>query len=165
MAQFFNALVNDTSFWAMLSTVLCFAFIAYKAKIPFLASLDNRTQAIRLRLEEAEKLRADAQAILDEYKHKSERAIHEAEDILRNAERRAEHLRTETEAKLAAMITRQELLAKNRISRLHEEAMQSVKTTIMNEVALKIKAESLENAVIPPHIDRSMGEIAKILQK
>ena len=165
MLSFFSALVNDTSFWAMLSTLLCFALIAHKAKGPVLGALDSRANTIRERLDEAEKLHTEAQAILDEYKLKSERAIHEAEDILRNAERRAAYLHAESEAKLADMIARQELLAKNRIARLQEEAMQAIKSTVMAEMAAKIQSDIAAGDGIPPRLDHSLSEVAKILQK
>lgn len=163
--EFFTSLINDPSFWVMVSTVLCFGFIAVKAWAPIKGSLDGRANTITSRLAEAEALRVEAEKILAEYKQKSKNALHEAEDVLKNAQRRADHLRVQMEKELKDSIARQELNAKNRISRMEEEAIRAIKNTIITSTLSNVKTQAANQDLMPPSIDQSLDDIKKTLQK
>ena len=65
----------DAPFWALISLVLFFAVIVYM-KVPktIAGSLDKRADAIRNELDQAQKLRAEAEALLAEYQKKASAA-------------------------------------------------------------------------------------------
>lgn len=161
----YTSLIGDTSFWVMVSTVLCFGFIGYKASKPMREGLDNRAKAISARLNEAEALRIEAENILKEYKEKSENALHEAESVLHNAQRRAELMRVQMEKELTDSIIRQETAAKNRISRMEEDAINAIKNQIITATLTQVKQHANDTQMIAPSIDHSMDDIKKILKK
>lgn len=165
MNEMIAHLAGDTSFWVMVSTVLCFGFIAFKARRPIIDGLDGRAAAIQQRLAEAETLRAEAQSMLEEYKRKSVQAMTEADEIMTNAQRRVDQMRTEMEKALQESIARQELNAKNRIARMEEEAMQVIKNTLVNSVLTKVKSQAANQSLGTASIDDSMDDLKKILQK
>ena len=165
MSAWFMTLIGDTAFWVMVSTLLCFGFIAWKAWSPIKSGLDARAVAIADRLNEAEALRIEAQGILEEYKEKSRNALNEAESVLQNAKLRADHLRVQMEAELKAGIARMELNAKNRIARMEEEAMSAIKSKIITATLTQVKEYANDHQLIAPSIDHSMDDIKKILQK
>jgi F-type H+-transporting ATPase subunit b len=165
MADLFSTLINDTAFWVMVSTVLCFGFIALKAAAPIKAGLDSRAASITARLNEAEALRVEAQRILQEYKEKSENALEEAEAVLHNAQRRAELLREKMEQELKDSILRQEVTAKNRIARMEEDAIQTIKSKIISATLLQVKDYAAKEELVAPSIDHSLDDIKKILKK
>jgi len=165
MPAWFTALIGDTSFWVMVSTLLCFGFIAWKAWSPIKGGLDARAVMITTRLNEAEALRIEAQNILEEYKQKSQNALNEADSVLQNAKARAEHLRVQMEKELKDSIARQELNAKNRIARMEEEAISAIKSKIITATLTQVKEHANDQQLIAPSIDQSLDDIKKILKK
>lgn len=165
MPAWFTALIGDTSFWVMVSTLLCFGFIGWKAAKPIKGGLDGRAAQIAARLAEAEALRLEAQNILEEYKLKSQNALNEAESVLENAKARAEHLRTQLEKELKDSIARQEQNAKTRIARMEEEAINAIKSKIIATTITNVKAHANDQQLIAPSIDSSLDDIKKILTK
>ena len=165
MNEWFSNLLQQPEFWVMVSTLLCFGFIASKAWKPIQSGLDARTATIEKRLAEAEALRVEAQNILQEYKQRSENALHEAEEVLKNAQRRADHLRVQMEKELHETIARHEITAKNRIARMEEEAIRSIKNKIISTTLTQVKTQAANQDLVTPSIDQSMDDIKKILQK
>ncbi|MBL4645099.1 MAG: ATP F0F1 synthase subunit B, partial [Rhizobiales bacterium] len=80
----------DATFWALVGLVLFLALIIY-LKVPgkMGEALDKRSDAIRSELEDARRLREEAQALLAEYQRKQREAEREAEDIINQAKREA----------------------------------------------------------------------------
>lgn len=160
--EFISHLLNDPSFWVGVSTVLCFGFIGWKAYKPILQGLDARAASIRHRLEEADALRAEAEALLEEYKQKSENAMHEAEEIVENAKRRAEQTRVQMEADLNDMIARQENAAKMRIARMEQEAIEAVKSVIIGTALKQVQEDAAKEGASSP-LNQSLEKIVKTL--
>jgi F-type H+-transporting ATPase subunit b len=165
MSEWFSNVIQDPNFWVMISTILCFGFIGFKAWAPIQSGLDARAGTIEKRLAEAEALRNEAQNILQEYKQRSENALHEAEEVLKNAQRRADHLREQMEKELKETIARHEITAKNRIARMEEEAISSIKNKIITSTLNQVKTQAANQDLVAPSIDQSLDDIKKTLQK
>lgn len=164
MNDIITKLAGDTSFWVMLSTLLCFGIIALKGRTAIAQGLNDRAEAIRQRLAEAEALRLEAEAVLAESHARADRAAREAEGIVNNAKQRAEQLRMQMEADFTAMISREESRAKVRIARLESEAVDSVKALIVSQAMDQVKA-SVANDKIKPSIDAALDDMKTVLQK
>jgi F-type H+-transporting ATPase subunit b len=80
----------DATFWALVGLLIFIGIIVY-VKVPGMigGALDKRADQIRNELEEAKKLREEAQQLLAEYQRKRKEAESEAESILSAAEREA----------------------------------------------------------------------------
>ena len=80
------AMFSDPSFWVGVSFVLFVLLIVY-FKVPgqMTKALDDRADRIRQELDDAQKLREEAQALLAEYQRKRTEAEKEAEDIVTQA--------------------------------------------------------------------------------
>ena len=59
----------------------------------------------------------------------------------------------------------QELNAKNRIARMEEEAVQTIKNRIISTTLSNVKTQAANQDLVAPSIDQSMDDIKKILQK
>lgn len=162
--EFIHHLAADPTFWVALSTVLCFGFIASKAWRPILGALDARSASIRTRLAEAEALRVEAQAILEEFRQKSANAMHEADEILKNAQLRADQLRIQMEAELKSSIARQEINAKMRIQRLENEAADAVKSAVINATLTRAQQTIANDTSATKDVAQSLDAIGKTLQ-
>lgn len=162
--DFINFLLNDPRFWVAVSTVLCFGFIGIKAYKPILAGLDGRAEAIRVRLAEADELRAEAEKVLAEYKEKSANAMNEAKQVLENAQRRAEQMRETMEQELNESIARQEASAKARLARMENETIEAVKNTIINAALKRVQADvAKEDEKSTASLAHSLDQITKTL--
>src|SRR3546814_13824331 len=88
--------------------------MVWKARQPVLDGLDARAERIRAELDEAQRLREEAQKALAEYKRQQRDAAKEAEDLLANAKHEAEVLRRQAAQDLKETLAPRERLAERR---------------------------------------------------
>ena len=88
---------ENPEFWVLISFVLFMAIVIWKG-VPGLIgkALDQRATAIRTELDEARRLREEAQQLLADYQRKAREAEDEAKSIVEAAKREAEALASET---------------------------------------------------------------------
>lgn len=118
----------DATFWAT-AAFLAFIGLMFYLKVPakIIGSLDGRADDIRNELDEARKLREEAQALLADYQRKRRDAEKEAEDIIASAKREADSLAVESKSKLDDYVTRRTKLAEQKIAQAEQQAIQDVK--------------------------------------
>src|ERR1700704_1490703 len=97
----------DPVFWVMIAF---FGFIGlliyYKVPGMVTKALDARADVIRAELQEARRLRDEAQALLADYQRKSKEAENEARAIIEQAKRESEALASETRKSLSEAVER-----------------------------------------------------------
>src|SRR3546814_12175934 len=93
------------------------------------SSLDKRIAAIRAQLDEANKLRADAEALKAEYEAKMAAATQEAEDMRVRAEEEAGNILTRAEQDAADLIIRRQKMAEDKIGAAERAAVAQVRHT------------------------------------
>lgn len=120
-------LLSDSTFWVAVAFVLFMAIIVWKVAGPAARSLDRRAERIREELDEAQRLREEAQHLLAEYKRKQRDAEQEAEDLLAHAREEAERLKRQGEQNLEASLARREQQAKDRIEQAEQQAVAQVR--------------------------------------
>jgi len=156
----------DPSFWVGLAFVLVVALIYKPAMKSISASLDARAAGIRTQIEEARKLREDAQALLADYQRKQRDAMAEAEKIISQAKEEAVRLRAEAEQDLGRAIERRKQQALERIAQTEAQAVAQVQNTAV-DVALaaaeKLMAENIAAGQAQAMIDKSITELGKRL--
>ena len=123
----------DPVFWVMIAF---FAFVGlliyYKVPGTVTKALDARADAIRKELEEARRLRDEAQALLADYKRKSSEAENEAKAILEQAKRESEALAAETRKNLTESVERRTRLAEEKIARAEAQALAEVRASAVD---------------------------------
>ena len=125
-------------------------------------ALDARAMAIAKELEEATKLREEAQTLLASYQRQQRSAEREADDIIEQAKREAELMRKEAEDALAAQIERRTKLAEERIAQAEVQAMKEVKDVaadIAAQAARRLMAEAIDESSGARLIDASIEEV------
>lgn len=154
-------LFKDTHFWVLLATVL-FAIVAFKkGKAPLLAMLDGRTARIKSDLDEAERLKAEAQELLAECQKKHRDALQTSQKIIDTARETALRLQKEAEDKLAESLKRREAQLIERISRAEENAIEELKQQAA-DIAARAAETLLEEAIAkrgPKLVDEAIAEI------
>lgn len=123
----------DATFWAFISFILFFVVLAYY-KVPAImaAALDKRADQIRNELEQAKKLREEAQQLLAEYQRKRKEAEAEAETILRAAEKEAAVLREEAKIKTEEYVSRRTAMAEQKIRQAESDAINEVRASAVD---------------------------------
>ena len=111
---------------AMLVLLLIALFWAKVHKV-IAGGLDNKIAAIREQLEEAKKLRVEAEALKMEYARKIASAEKDAESMLAHARHEAEAIVEKAEADTAALIRRRERMARDKIAAAERAAVDDLR--------------------------------------
>ncbi len=123
---------SDPSFWVGLAFVLVVGYLARPIARSVSASLDGRADKIRTHIEEARKLREEAQALLAEYQRKQRDALSEAENIVALAKEEASRMKVQAEKDLEHSIERRKSQALERIAQSEAQAIASVRNTAVD---------------------------------
>jgi F-type H+-transporting ATPase subunit b len=147
----------DASFWAFIGLVIFLGILAY-IKVPAMiaGALDKRADQIRNELEQAKKLREEAQQLLAEYQRKRKEAEAEAATILTAAEKEAAILREEAKVKTEDYVSRRTAMAEQKIRQAEADAINEVRAS-----AVDLAVAAAEN-LIGKKVD---GEAADALFK
>jgi F-type H+-transporting ATPase subunit b len=144
---------EDPALWV---AVAFFGFVAlliyYGVPGKMAAALDSHADKIRSDLDEARRLREEAQALLAEFKRKQHDAEAEAAEIVTLAKREAENLAAETGRKLTEQLERRARQAEDKIARAEAQAMNEVRARASE---LSIKAAEV---VIRERLAGNQGE-------
>ena len=98
----------DETFWVALAFVIFVAAVYKPVSRKMADALDSRAQKINLELDEAVRLREEAQALLAGYERRQNEALEEAEDILAHAHEEAERQTRQAGEALDELIRRRE---------------------------------------------------------
>lgn len=119
---------HGPEFWVLIAFLL-FALMLIYYKVPGLVGrmLDERADVIRKELDDARRLREEAQQLLADYQRKSREAEAEAKSIVDQARREAENMAAEAKRNLADSLERRTKLAEEKITRAEAQAQAEVR--------------------------------------
>jgi F-type H+-transporting ATPase subunit b len=139
---------HDPVFWVGLAFLIFMGLLVYY-KVPDLVGgmLDARADAIRKELDEARRLREEAQALLADYQHKARDAENEAKSIIEQARREAEAMAADTRKTLEESIARRSKIAEEKIARAEAQALSEVRSSAVD--AALAAAEKILKARVP----------------
>ena len=108
---------------------LIFVGVVIKLGLPNLLfkALDDRSARIRAELDEALKLRREAEALLAEYRRRQGEAERTAESIILNARAEAGRMAAEAQAKVEEFIARRTKMAETKIAQAEAQALADVR--------------------------------------
>ena len=118
----------DATFWATLALFVFIGLMLY-LKVPKIIAgqLDNRIGKIEADLAEAERLRAEAKALLEDYQRKRQDAEKEAEGIVAAAREEAFRLTAEAGQSLETLIARRTKAVEEKIAQAEAQAVAEVR--------------------------------------
>ena len=153
-------MLRTAEFWVAVSFVGFLVILIYY-KIPALLAkaLDERAAAIRKELDEARRLRDEAQNLLNDYQKKYRNAGIEAESIIEQARGEAEAYAKETRASLAESLERRTRQAEEKIARAEAQAVDEVRAAAVDTAlaaAERILREKASGAAGAALIDDSI---------
>jgi F-type H+-transporting ATPase subunit b len=153
----------DATFFALVGLVLFLALVAY-LKVPAMMTkaLDKRADNIRDELDQAKRLREEAQALLAEYQRKRKEAEAEAADILAAAQREAAMLTEEARQKTEEFVARRNALSEQKIRQAETDAIGAVRSAAVDlaiAAAEKVIAAKADAATQNTLFDKSMAQV------
>ncbi|MEM6710738.1 MAG: ATP F0F1 synthase subunit B [Pseudomonadota bacterium] len=153
----------DSSFWAFVGLIIFLGIVIYvKAPGMVARALDGRAEKVRNELEEARRLREEAQSVLSDFRRKTQSADEEAEAIIEQAKAEADRMTQETEAALEEMIARRTAAAEARIAQAEAQALSEVRaraTDIAIVASEKLLAGQATGATAADLIDKSIADV------
>lgn len=159
-------MLQNPEFWIVVA-FLAFVVIAFRpASKAITAMLDDRSEKIRQELEEAQRLREDAQSTLASYQRRQREALKEAENIIAHAREEAERLRQHSAAELESAMKRREAQAMDKIAQAEAAALQEVRNlTVDIAVAAsgRVLAQRLDEQQGSKLIDTAIADLSRNL--
>ena len=137
---------HDPTFWVAVALILFVLLVAKHVSKLATKALDERAEKISNDLDEAERLRNEAQDLLSQYQHKQRDAAVEAEAIIDHAKKEAERMDREGREKIKASLQRREQLAMDRIQLAEQQAIERVRSRAV-EVAIAATAQVLAESM------------------
>lgn len=151
---------SDPAFWAFVGLVLFFVVIAYfKVPSAIAGALDKRAEGVRTELEQARRLREEAQSLLAEYQRKAREATSEAEEIVEQAKREAEAIGEEAKKRMEDYVASRTRMAEQKIAQAEHQALQEVRA-LSADIAIAASEKILSAKV---KAGASAGLIAKAI--
>lgn len=141
-----TSLFAEPEVWLAVAFAVFVGLLARPLGRKIAAALDGRSAAIAKELDEAVRLREEAQALLASYQRKSRDAIREAEEILAHAEAEAKRIQEHAAADLEASLKRREQLAMDKIAQAEARAVEDVRNAAV-DVALAATRELIEKSL------------------
>jgi len=118
----------DAEFWVIIALIVFIGVMLY-IRVPRLlaTALDNRIRKIEAELNEAARLRAEAQSLLDSYANKRAEAEAEAQGIVAAAREEADRLAEEAAVALESLIGRRSRAVEEKIAQAEQQAIAEVR--------------------------------------
>jgi len=150
-------------FWVAVSFFIFVGLLVY-LKVPGLiaSALDERADAIRRELDEARRLREEAQDLLADYQQKQRRADDEAKAIIQQAELEAKGIKEQSEKALSESIERRSRIAEEKIARAEAQALSEVRGSVIEaatSAAEKVLASRVHGDAASNLVDQSIRDL------
>jgi F-type H+-transporting ATPase subunit b len=160
--------LQEAEFWVAVGLVIL-AGIMVMVKAPSLAAkaLDARAEKIQAALDEALRLREEAQSVLASIKVQREHAEQVAHEMIANAEAEALRLGKEAATKLEETIKRRQEMAERKIATAEAQAAAQVKAAAADlaaQLAEGVLAARAASQTTDPLIDAAIGQVSGKLQ-
>jgi F-type H+-transporting ATPase subunit b len=154
--------------WVAVAFLIFIGLLAYlRFHRAIIDGLDGRAARIKAELEEARRLKAEAQALLDESRRKLTEAGREAEALLAGAKAEAERLALEAKARLEEFVSRRTRMAEAKIVQAEAQALADVRAAAA-EAAVRaaegILTRTVKGKLAEDLVDKGVEEVKSKLQ-
>ena len=152
--------------WVFIAFII-FISIAIYLKVPNMVTklLDEQISKIKNDLDDARKLKEDANSLLAEYERKIEFANKEAENIINQAKNNAKSYEENSNKKVEEFISRSEKQSIEKIQQAQKSAIKKINEEIVNksvEVAEKIISKNMNDQNNNKLFESSINQIKKL---
>lgn len=161
-----HAILENPHTWVYLGFLLFVVLAGPKIWKGLAQMLDRRSLKIKSDLDEAQKLKDEAQALLAEYQRKQRDAMREAEEIISNAKALAQRQIKDAGKKLEENLARREKASLEKIAQAEAQALAEVRreaVDVATAAAAQIIRGQIDGARSGILIDQAISEVEKKL--
>ena len=155
----------DAEFWVAVAFVLFMVVLGYfGVHRTIIDTLDKRRARIKAELDEARRLREEAEKLLADYQRKQDEAQQEAEAIVAGAMAEAERMAADADAKLVDFVARRTKMAETKIAQAEEQALADVRSAAAEAAvtaAERILAQAAHGKVAESLIAQGIEDVKK----
>jgi F-type H+-transporting ATPase subunit b len=152
------AFITEPEFWVAVSFFIFVGALLYLGVHKKIATLlDARAAMIEKELEEARRLRDEAEKVLADYRRKQAGAVTEAENIIALAAKEAETFTAETRRSVKEHFDRRMKLAEDKIARAETEAVREVRGAAV-DVAVAAAQTLIAAKLTPDRAEKLVAE-------
>jgi F-type H+-transporting ATPase subunit b len=156
-------MLKDAEFWVAVAFLAFVGVLIYfRVHTMVVKALDDRSHRIKAELDEARRLKDEAQALLAEYQRKQAEAEREAAGILAGAKAEAERLAAEAKTKADDFLARRTKMAETKIAQAEAQALADVRAAAAEAAvtaAETILTQTVKGKVADDLIDRGIDEL------
>ena len=155
--------LSNAERWVAAGLLLFFVILAVVGVPKLVAgALDAKAAKIQSELDEAARLRAEAEALLAQIRQEKAEAETQAAEMLAAAEADAKRMEVEARARLEESLTRREAMAERKIAQAEAQATAEVKAAAVELAAAaaeRILADRLAASSTDPLADQAIAQI------
>ena len=153
----------EAEFWVAVAFVIFIGILVYVGVPKMLThALDDRAKRVQAELDEARRLKEEAERLLAEYQGKQRQAETEAAAIITSAKSEAERIAAEAKTKMEEFVARRTRTAEAKIAQAETQAIADVRAAAAEAAvaaAEKILTESVKGKVADDLIARGIGDV------
>lgn len=157
----------NPKFWVAVAFVIFFLALGKKIWAALTGALDKRADGIRAQLDEAARLRGEAETMLREAEAERAAALQEAEQLIAGAKAEAERVAAAAAAEAEAAAKRRERMALDRIASAEASALAEVRNAaaeVASAAARVVLAETVDASADAALVERSLADLPKALR-
>lgn len=159
----------NAEFWVGVGLLIFMGIVIFVAKAPkaINAALDAKTAKIQADLDEAARIREEAQRLLAQLKTERAEAEAQAKDMLAAAHEEARRYEADAKAKLEESLARRQQIAERKIANAEAQAAAEVKAAAADlaaQAAEVVLTKRLSAVKTDPLVDRAISQLGSKLQ-
>lgn len=159
-------LLHNTTVWVAISFVVFIALVVKLAGGKIVGALDKKIAEVRAEIETAERLKAEAQALLADFQQKQRDAEKVAAQIIEQAKASARAVQVAAEADLAESMERREAQLAERLKRIEEKAIADIQNhaaDLAMQATREIVTKTLDEKAGGKLVDQAIASVSKYL--
>jgi F-type H+-transporting ATPase subunit b len=154
---------TEPEFWVAVGFFIFVGVLVYVGVPKMITgSLDDRAKRIKAELDEARRLKEEAQALLAEYQRKQHEAEGEAQAIIAGAKAEAERIAAEAKTKMEEFVVRRTKMAETKIAQAEAQAVADVRAAAAEAAvtaAETILTQSVKGKVADDLIAKGISDV------
>jgi len=157
----------DATFWAAVAFVILmigFGYLGVHKKVT--EALDHRATRIKGELDDARKLREEAEKLVAQYRAKRDGAVKEASEIVAAAQAEAERIAAEAKARMEDFVARRTKMAEAKIAQAEAQALADVRAAAADaavSAAAKVLSETVRGQTAEALLTQGISEVRQKL--
>jgi len=156
-------MLHEAEFWVAVAFLIFVGVLAYfRIHNRAVGALDQRAARIRGELDEARRLKEEAQALLAEYQRRQREAESEAAAILAGAKAEAERIAAEAKVRMEDFLARRTRMAETKIAQAEAQALADVRGAAAEAAvaaAEKILTQAVKGKVADELISKGIADL------